>query len=214
MAAESETNSLTMKLLALANYCEGTKAQEIKNVIAQLPTAAYKERTAADNEVARLRQENAHLKQRLALEVLANRQPPPPTRPPPRSWSSRDEGRPVSSASSSMTMARAPRHTPPRSRALFPDRKPPVKRPREETPPPPPPPNRLRPMCTGCFQIGGMCDGKSECSVCQARGYGCEYNECWDGRRCIEKDCTRLHPEQWTRDEEPKRVVKLRGRQA
>lgn len=210
MSADSETNSLTMKLLALSSYCEGPKAQEIKNVITQLPAAAYKERTAADSELARLRQENSHLKQRLALEVLANR---PPSYPPPptRGKIPHDEMRPDSSNSSSINMSRDSYPTPPRPRELFPeDRRPPLKRLREESLPAPS--KRPRPMCTGCFQIGGMCDGRSECSVCKARGYGCEYNECWDGRHCRDEKCTRLHNDQWSYNEEPKRVVKLKNR--
>lgn len=50
--SEFETNGLTMKLLGLARYCEGSRAAEIQAVIAQLPVAAYNERTAAEDEVS------------------------------------------------------------------------------------------------------------------------------------------------------------------
>ncbi|KAK4504985.1 hypothetical protein PRZ48_002948 [Zasmidium cellare] len=202
-----------MKLLALANYCEGPKAQEIKNVIAQLPTACYEERTSADNEISRLRQENTNLKQRLPIEAPAVRQPPRPPPTPRPSWKERETPRLAPSTASSIT----PRHDsicspfypppPPLPKELFPEAwQPPPKRRREETPAPTP--QRPRPMCTGCFQVAGACDGRSVCSVCRVRGYGCEYNECWDGKWCTDMKCTRLHPEQWSGDEEPRRIVK------
>lgn len=52
LEAEFETNGLTMKLLGLARYCEGTRAAEIQAVIAKLPIAAYNERTAAEDEAS------------------------------------------------------------------------------------------------------------------------------------------------------------------
>jgi hypothetical protein len=48
---DMETDGLTMKLLALSNFCEGPKATEIQRVIAKLPLAAYQEREAAKREV-------------------------------------------------------------------------------------------------------------------------------------------------------------------
>lgn len=65
-----------------------------------------------------------------------------------------------------------------------------------------------RPKCVGCFQIGAPCDGKSLCGACKGRNYGCEYNECWDLVACRDVKCTRLHPDQWDRGEEPRRKVK------
>ena len=91
--AESETNSLTMRLLALASYCEGPQALAIQDTIAKLPMAAYKERVAADVEIQRLKQENEDLKQRLAQEVLVNRRNVPPSTPTqPTSHTSRADG--------------------------------------------------------------------------------------------------------------------------
>ncbi|KAF2168095.1 hypothetical protein M409DRAFT_53413 [Zasmidium cellare ATCC 36951] len=216
MAAESETNSLTMKLLALANYCEGPKAQEIKNVIAQLPMAAYKERTSADSEIARLRQENSNLKQRLFLEALAVHQPSRPSTPR-SSWKERESARTAPSTNSSVTSRHDSSYgsfyppPPPLPKELFPETwQPQAKRMKTEAPSPTR--KRPRPICTGCFQVAGACDGRSVCSVCRTRGYRCEYNECWDGNYCADMKCTRLHPEQWSGNEEPRRVVKGKGR--
>lgn len=49
--SEFETNRLTMKLLGLARYCEGSRAGEIRAIIDRLPVAAYNERAAAEDEV-------------------------------------------------------------------------------------------------------------------------------------------------------------------
>lgn len=207
-----------MKLLALATYCEGPKAQEIKSVITQLPAAYYRERTAADDEIGRLRKDNSNLKQRIALEALALRQPARPPSPPRSSRSDRETPRSGLELSSSMHSQYINKYTPPLPRALFPETsRPPLKRPRRETPPPPPerarpPPKRAQPVCTGCFQNGIHCNGRSECSACRERSYGCEYNECWEGPYCVDMKCTRLHPEQWNGDEEPRRIVKTKGR--
>lgn len=66
---------------------------------------------------------------------------------------------------------------------------------------------RRRPVCTGCFQVNGLCDGKIECDVCSAREYGCEDRECWDGLTCVDLNCTRIHPDQWDPIREPGRKV-------
>lgn len=52
LESEFETNGLTMKLLGLTRYCEGSRAAEIQAVIAKLPIAAYNERSAAEDEVS------------------------------------------------------------------------------------------------------------------------------------------------------------------
>lgn len=176
-------------------------------MIAQLPAACYRERTAADDEIGRLRKDNSSLKQRIALEALALRQPTRPTSPPRSRWRNREAARTGLEESSSVASS----YKPPLPRALFPDAsRPSFKRPRSQTPPPPP--KRARPMCTGCFQNGGQCDGRPECSPCRDRQYGCECNECWEGRYCADMKCTRLHPEQWSGKEEPRRIVKTKGR--
>ncbi|CAK3853036.1 Hypothetical predicted protein [Lecanosticta acicola] len=243
MKEQIDTNALTMRLLAFSSYCEGPKASEIQTIIAQLPAAAYHERSAAEGEIQRLKQENEGLKQRLAQEVLVNRQrsvssalahSAPQGRTngaldhprtsrfdmPPSSVKQEQEqikqeqfkhGQ-TSSAASSLSN-RDFRLTPPHPRELFPEgsAQRPAKRLRSELSPPPPPPSTRgrRPECVGCYMIKGVCDGRSVCSICKARKYGCEYRECWDGLRCNDKACTRLHPDQWDRNfEEPPRKVK------
>ncbi|CZT18712.1 uncharacterized protein RCC_04556 [Ramularia collo-cygni] len=203
--SEFETNGLTMKLLGLAHYCEGRRAAEIQAVIARLPVAAYNERTAAENEIARLRRENEELKYRLSTRDIGTpssvqRRPAQFSRAPRRGNTPvdrtsgphiKEEERLSISSSSTSTMARNPRLTPPaqHQRDMVPAD---AKRQRTDSAL-----SSRRPVCTGCFQVNGLCDAKVECDVCRARGYGCEYRECWDGLTCIDLACTRIHPDQW-----------------
>lgn len=193
-------------------------------MITQLPAAAYSERTAADKAINSLRPKNSNLKQRLALEALAVRQPPRPPSPPRSSWQGRGSGHNggfndwrdfeatrTFTTCSSVTSRHDSIYTPPLPKALLPHAsRPSLKRPRTETPPPLL--KRPLPVCTGCFQNGSQCDGRLECSACRGRAFRCEYNECWETNYCTEAKCTRLHPEQWSGNEESGRIVKTKRR--
>ncbi|SMR47737.1 unnamed protein product [Zymoseptoria tritici ST99CH_3D1] len=226
---DMEADGLTMRLLALVQYCEGPKAAEIRHVMSKLPLAAYRERGTAEKELAKLKQENDDLKQKLAnLSAPAGRDPRnrfqgdqalhdlralPQQNPlgvPNMQHSQPLQSRPAQTLPLSIPNAQLPggpqsahRNTSPTSSDLFPDRA--AKRLRIDSPQGA---TLRRPACTGCFQNNLVCDGRVVCSACRDRRYGCEYRSCRDGATCADGTCSRLHPGQWDEQAEPDRKIK------